>query len=405
MTATAAIRERVARLAWHADPARPSRPYQLLRQSQWWDRERLERLQLDRLRTVLAAAAAVPFHRERLEAAGVRPGELRSIADLRRVPELVREDVQRLGVARLSVPSARGQLRRTSGATGQPLVTLGSRSASAWFQANDRRFNEWLGVSLGERRISLPNRPASMTTRSMAAAAALNITVVPGASLADPAVVRNLAASLAGRPAALVTGVATGVFVLARSARELGLELPIRACWSGGGRLLPHHRDTIEAVLGRPVFERYRNVENGAIAYQCPEERSFHVAAETVLVELVRDDGEPAAPGELGHVLVTDLRNLAMPLVRYRLGDRAIAPERHDCRCGRGLPVLGQLTGRERDVLVRADGTLVPPDPVAWIITRKCESVLDFRVVQREDLASAYSSCSATTLRQSSTGG
>lgn len=386
MRLRASSRELVARLAWQADPARPGPVYEGLRRSQWWDRERLEQLQVERLREMLAVAALIPFHRERLSAAGIEPGDVDSLDDLARIPQLTREDLQSAGVARLSVPGARGLPRTSSGATGQPVKVIWPREKHAWFQAADRRFNDWLGVAVGERRLSLPNRPSSLTRRAVAAAAALNITLLPAARLVDPGVVRELSRSLARRPAALATGVSTGLYVVARSALDSGVELSVRSCWSGGARLLPHHRDVIEEALGVSVHERYRNVENGALAYECPEGRSFHVAAESVIVEIVRDDGTAAAPGEHGHVLVTDLCNRAMPLVRYRLGDRAFVACGTSCPCGRGLPVIGAVTGRERDVLVRVDGALVPPDFVVALVIGDGTSVLDLRIEQRADL-------------------
>jgi len=83
----------------------------------------------------------------------------------------------------------------------------------------------------------------------------------------------------------------------------------------------------------------------------------MHVMAEGLYVEIVHD-GRPARPGELGDVLVTDLLNLAMPLVRYRIRDLA-SWEEGDCPCGRKLPRLRQVHGRVTDFLVGADGRLV----------------------------------------------
>ncbi len=121
--------------------------------------------------------------------------------------------------------------------------------------------------------------------------------------------------------------------------------------------LEPSARTLIEEVFGCRVFNRYGCREVSVIASECAEHAGMHVMAEGLYVEVVRGD-RPAQPGELGAVLVTDLLNLAMPLVRYRIGDMA-AVEDGGCACGRGLPRLRTVEGRVTDFLVGTDGRLV----------------------------------------------
>ena len=77
--------------------------------------------------------------------------------------------------------------------------------------------------------------------------------------------------------------------------------------------------------------------------------------AETVIVEVIGADGSPCREGEIGKVVVTDLHNFASPMIRYVLGDFAEMGGR--CACGRGLPTLRRILGRERNLIVKADGT------------------------------------------------
>ena len=79
-------------------------------------------------------------------------------------------------------------------------------------------------------------------------------------------------------------------------------------------------RRTLEEVFGCPVFNRYGCREVSVIASECPAHSGLHVNAECLLVEIETPSG-PADPGEVGAILVTDLLNLAMPLIRYRIGD------------------------------------------------------------------------------------
>jgi phenylacetate-CoA ligase len=121
------------------------------------------------------------------------------------------------------------------------------------------------------------------------------------------------------------------------------------------------------------------------VAHECVEGRSLHVPAEGNIVEIVRADGSPAPAGEQGDVLVTSLHNTATPLIRYRVGDEAIAPAETPCDCGRGLPLFGRVAGRTDDFIRTASGTLVSPSEAVAAVEPGANSVIDFQVVQRAD--------------------
>jgi phenylacetate-CoA ligase len=98
----------------------------------------------------------------------------------------------------------------------------------------------------------------------------------------------------------------------------------------------------------------------GFIALQCPRHEHYHVQSESVLVEVLDEDGEPVRPGEIGRVVLTSLHNFAMPLIRYAIGDYAEAGA--PCPCGRGLPVLKRILGRSRNRVSMPDGRRAWPD-------------------------------------------
>jgi phenylacetate-CoA ligase len=116
-------------------------------------------------------------------------------------------------------------------------------------------------------------------------------------------------------------------------------------------------RQALEGVFGCPVYNRYGCREVSVIASECPAHRGLHVMAEGLYLEIETPAG-PAAGGAVGSILVTDLLNHAMPLIRYRIGDLG-AWAKGDCSCGRHLPRLEKVHGRVTDFLVGADGRLV----------------------------------------------
>lgn len=101
------------------------------------------------------------------------------------------------------------------------------------------------------------------------------------------------------------------------------------------------------------MIDVYSSAEVGYIAMQCPESENLHIQSESVFVEVLDEAGKPCQPGEVGEVIVTPLHNLAMPLLRYSIGDFA---EVGSCSCGRTLPVLKHIMGRTRSMVRLANG-------------------------------------------------
>jgi phenylacetate-CoA ligase len=106
--------------------------------------------------------------------------------------------------------------------------------------------------------------------------------------------------------------------------------------------------------LGVPLVDMYSSQEVGYIALQCPEHEHYHVQSENVLVEILNADNEPCEPGEVGQVVITTLQNYAMPLIRYAILDYAEVGTA--CSCGRSLPVLNRVMGRQRNMLTLPNG-------------------------------------------------
>jgi phenylacetate-CoA ligase len=375
-------RRAVARLAWRARPTRPHRRYQVLEASQWWSPERLRGVQLEALRKVLAAARTVPFYERRLREAGIDASRLGALEDLRALPPLERSELQEHGIRGLRVPGARGIALRSSGSTGRPVEVLWPLARRAWSDAMDRRTQAWLGARFGGRRVHLRSNASFKTPRARLNAILLNKTLVDAASLSDEDSTRALFASLERRPPETLEGVSNALYSLALASAAAHQQMRSRVCVSGGNHLFDHYRSSIETAFGCTAYQRYSTWETGLIAHECTEGRSLHVMAETTLVEVV---GPDSAGGEPGTVLITDLRNRAMPLLRYRVGDLAQGIDCEPCPCGRGLPVLRNLAGRSNELLRRADGGSVVPNVVSRIMTDARVSVVEFQVTQSTD--------------------
>jgi phenylacetate-CoA ligase len=182
-----------------------------------------------------------------------------------------------------------------------------------------------------------------------------------------------------------VTCYPSAAWRLCRFALDEGINLASAGVgvWFTTGEMLQYHyRTTIEQASGGRVANEYGLREAGFVAHECPR-GTMHVTAENVVVETLRADGSPAGDG-VGEIVVTNLDNLGMPLLRYRTRDYGRLG-RAECPCGWRTQTLTDLAGRQSDFLIAADGT----PTVGFALSRRfwdVPGVRQFRVVQ-ESLA------------------
>jgi phenylacetate-CoA ligase len=151
-------------------------------------------------------------------------------------------------------------------------------------------------------------------------------------------------------------GYGSTLAALAESAMAAGVPpQPLRAAIVSGDTLLPGMRSSIERFFQCRVFDHYAQSEAVCVAMQCPHGR-MHILPAAGIIEILREDGTPCAPGELGEIVATALLNDAMPLIRYRLGDCAAWALEQTCPCGNVHPIIDNLEGRVDDYLVTIDG-------------------------------------------------
>jgi phenylacetate-CoA ligase len=168
---------------------------------------------------------------------------------------------------------------------------------------------------------------------------------------------------------------------LLRVFEERGVKLPALRCIFSGGEVLEDSiRERARRLLGVEIRDNYGSTE-GFIAWQCPR-GSYHLNTEHVLIEIVDQGGAPAAPGQMGRLLMTTLENRLMPLIRYEIGDYAIASD-EACACGRTLPLIGKVIGRGINLFRMPDGRLVSPWPLIGPLKARPE-LRQFQIVQDE---------------------
>ena len=145
--------------------------------------------------------------------------------------------------------------------------------------------------------------------------------------------------------------------------------------------LVPHERLIIEDVFGVEVTDRYGCEEVSLIASECERHEGMHLNVEHLYIEFIKDDGSPARPGEMGRIIVTDLMNKAMPIIRYQVEDMGV-PSDKKCSCGRGLPLMERIVGRTADFLIRRDGSRVAGISLIENTLTKIPGISQMQIIQ-----------------------
>ncbi len=328
--------------------------YLLMLRSQYWPKEQLDAFVAQHLDASLEAALRIPFYRERFPSRKFKP------SDLQILPILPRREIPGLASSVRAMHPDASLLASglTSGSTGTSVSFFYDREHQATrFGARARylRENGWnpFQRSLWIVSTAMQSPDLLFTQRSRL----LRIRFI--SHLTD---MEQLADVLRKVDPVFLYSYPVNLDGLARIFEARRERVPsLRRVFSGSEVLEDSQRERIRRVFGVEISDNYGSTE-AFLAWQCAM-GSYHVNAEHVIVEIVDDDGAPAAPGTLGRVLVTTLRNRLMPLIRYEIGDYAIAAD-GACRCGRTLPRIGAVAGRDINLFVDRAGKCFTPWPL-----------------------------------------
>ncbi len=363
---------------------------QELEESQWWTRQQLEELQLKRLRSMLEHCYEHSRYFKQLwDSRGLQPVQVESLADFANWPitsrETMRDYAQEIRICSSRIGCVR---KSTGGSSGMPLEFLIDLAANERRVASSHRGYAWAGATPGTRQTHLWGVTLGAQSRRQVWKEHLyNRYLYRRDYINSFDVHERETPSLAGRinrfRPKIIVAYTNPLYSLARDIDELQMKVfSPAAIIVGAEKLHDHQRQLIERVFAAPVFETYGSREFSLLGAECERHQGLHLTMENLLIEVVDQNGTPTPAGQEGDVVITDLFNVAMPFVRYAIGDRAIAGF-ESCPCGRGLPLLRKIAGRQLDVLITADGHRLAGEYFPHLL-KDYAAVRQFQVVQRQ---------------------
>jgi phenylacetate-CoA ligase len=359
------------------------------------DQEERAGRQLERLRALLTEILPRNrFYALKLGAAGVRPEELRSLADLARLPFTTKTELLADQEAHppygqlLTYPRQRYvRLTQTSGTSGQPLRWLDTAQSWDWMLGCWQQIFHMAGITPTDRLcFAFSFGPFLGFWTAFEAANRLGCLCLPAGGMSSAARLRFLLEN----EATVLLCTPTYALHLAELARQQGTALAGRSVWAvlvagEPGGSIPATRERIEEAWGARVFDHAGLTEVGPMSVECQEAPGgLHVLESDYIVELIDPETtKPTPAGEVGEVVVTNLGRWGSPVLRYRTGDLARADPR-PCPCGRTLLRLeGGLLGRT-DGLIQVRGNNVYPSALEAVV-RAFPEVAEYRAVVSRD--------------------
>lgn len=360
--------------------------WRTLEKTQYQSEGMLHDLQWKKFKVILLHAYMNnDYYRKRLDTAGVYPEDIRTPEDVRHIPILTKKEIRENTLEMISSGHTIETLKmcKTGGSTGKALEIYLTEECNEKRNACARRHDRWTGWEVGEPIAAVwgnPKRPSNIKRKLK------DFLLYPFIYLDTMNVTEDTVLAFAYewervRPA-LLFGHAHSLYLLAQYVRDLGITtIRPKSVLSTSMMLLPRERKVIEHVFGVGVFDRYGCEEVGLIASECDRHEGMHMNIEHLLIEFVKEDGTYAAPGEIGKIILTDLMNFAMPLIRYQVEDMGV-PLGVACSCGRGLPLMGTVTGRIADFLIRKDGSKVAGVSLIENTLTKLKGIDQMQIIQ-----------------------
>ncbi len=336
-----------------------------LQESQWWSPGKLRDWQEQKLRGLLRHASQnVPYYQDLFRAQGIEIEKLSvSDSDWRKIPLLSKDTVRKEFDRLHATDRTRSFIKvETSGSTGFPVKWNVDQEATDLHHAVKFRSREWWSFRIGDPHVWLWGDDEILGSRKVLRDLWLyNKRVLRLLDLSQSSVEIYFRKLLRWKPAYLY-GYPSGFMQFAQLCVGRGLaprSLGLKGIISTAEILTEAQGKYLRQIFGCPAIDEYGCAEAQVIAFECPE-GNMHMSDDALRVEFLKN-GLPVEPGQLGEVVVTDLYNEVMPLIRYRTGDMG-SPLEGQCPCGRGLSLMHLTVGREVDMIRLPNGEIVHPE-------------------------------------------
>lgn len=362
----------------------------LLRESQWWDLDRLEEYQFEKLNHLLIHCYRnVPYYQKKFAEYGITPQKIKDLNDIKHLPILTRQDIRDHIHELKAINWRRYGLHEghTSGTTGTPLIFFSDDASRSIEKAAAWRHWNWAGYNYGDPRVTIRGarsffakdkygrRPLFEYDRkeNNLIISSLSLTIDNMPKIIK--IINNFCPNL-------LRLYPSTAFVLAQYLNNTKKEFcSPKAIVTSSEPLLNWHKDFIETQLGAPIFDYYGLSEIVVSANDCEKHEAYHINMEYGIIEFIDSDGNQASPGTYSQIIGTSLHNYVMPLIRYKTGDIGKYNGKK-CSCGRNLPLLNGIYTKCDDLVITKEGKIITPSALTFAFKGLLDNIEKSQVIQ-----------------------
>jgi phenylacetate-CoA ligase len=329
-----------------------------------WTPEELKQHQWQQLKALLNHAYnTTPYYKKAWDEANINLDNIKSIADFNKLPVVTKDDIKRDYEQFLSKNYTNNIKKATGGSTGQPFRFELNTESNTRREAVMWRGYGWLGAGLGQKTLYLWGADIGQPTLFKSIKNDLYHRFYNRKMLNSFAMNTNNMHTYIEeinnyRPTALVSYV-NPLYELARFIIEHKISVfSPKTILTGAEQLHDFQRGVIEKAFNCEVYDTFGCREFMLMSAECQEHKKLHINSDHLVVETVNDLGQ-SITGKSGDLVITDLYNYGMPLIRYVNGDQATLINQ-SCGCDNPLPIMSSIDGRKLDIIKTASGKSIP---------------------------------------------
>lgn len=360
-----------------------------LEKSQWWKPEYLEEFQNKKLREILNHAYNnVPYYHDLLKSLSLTPGDFKSAEDLVKLPILTKQDIQRNPEKFISTSfSTKDSLKMTtSGSSGIPFEFMLDKNSVSIFRAILFRGWGFAGYNIGDKIATIAGSsllPKKMSPFKKMMYLANRDYRLSSYGLDNEQASRYVTKLVKFNPK-YIFGYPSSIGIIANYLLNQDIQnIHPLAVMTTAETLTNSTRKVISEAFDCDIIDQCGCNDGGESFCECSEHEGYHIGVERSIHEFINDNGDTVQNNEVGHVILTELWNYTMPLIRYDAGDLAITTDEL-CSCGRGLPLVKNVCGRTIEQIKLPDGNLLPGLTFTDIFEDNAHKIKDFQITQEK---------------------
>ena len=362
--------------------------YQNLQKSQYLSNEELKQFQLYKLKKILRHAYGnVPYYKKKFEQNQIITRDFKSLDDLNKISYLEKSVLKKnynLEIFSQNIDLSKIYKITTSGSTGEPMKIYVDNKQLEMRFATTLRGHEWAGWKIGMKSIRLWHQTIGMNwvqiLKEKFDAFLMRRAFFPAYGF-DEKLALKLFKKISKDKNIIIDGYAESFNYLNKILKNNSLKL--KSIISSAQILPKHIKKEIERKFNTTVFDKYGSREFSGIAYENDEQNGHLVQMESYIVEIIKEN-KKAEPGEIGEVVITDLNNFVMPIIRYRIGDLAEVISVNYDSCKIKMDRIGDIYGRTQSIVLLPDGKWLPATFFIHLFKDYEDFIEKFQIIQKE---------------------